>query len=234
MFKQVDILAIAAHPDDAELGCAGTLLKLHSLGYKTGIIDLTRGELGSRGSVEVRRREAAAAARVLGLEFRANLELEDGNVTVDKQNRLRLVAAMRQCRPRLVITHSVGAHPDHGNTMLLVNEAVHNSGLARIETGQERFRPDKVAYWEVFDRKMDPHVIVDISDFYEKKEKVVSAYASQLHDPASREPQTYLSRPEFLDQLKSFHRHLGAMVGCVYGEGFRLSRLPRIPDLTLC
>lgn len=228
----VDVLAVAAHPDDAELGCGGTLLRLRNQGKRIAVVDLTRGELGTRGTPEIRKREAAEAAKILGLEFRANLELEDGNVIPDKESRLKLVTVLRQCRPRLVITHSPGGHPDHGKAATLVTEAVHVSGFLRVETGQERFRPEKIAYWWIpIDHKTLPEVAVDISDFYEHKERAVKAFASQLYDEASKEAETYLSRPEFLDQVKGFHRQLGFLAGCAYAEGFLLSRLPRIEDL---
>lgn len=231
----VDVLAVAAHPDDAELGCGGTLLKLKNQGKRVAIVDLTRGELGTRGTPEIRQREAAEAARILGLQFRANLELEDGNIVPDKESRLKLVSLLRQCRPRLVITHSPGGHPDHGKAATLVTEAVHVSGFLRMETGHERFRPEKIAYWWIpIDHKTLPEVTVDISDFFEEKERAVKAFASQLYDPAWKGPETYLSRPEFLDQVKGFHRQLGFLAGCVYAEGFLLSRLPRIEDLAGC
>src|SRR5687767_12718223 len=157
MYSVVDVLAVAAHPDDAELGCGGTLLKLKKQGKRIAILDLTRGELGTRGTAEIRHREAEEAAEILGLEFRANLELEDGNIVPDKESRLKLVSVLRQCRPRLVITHHPGGHPDHGKAATLVTEAAHVSGFLRVETGQERFRPEKIAYWWIpIDHKMLP------------------------------------------------------------------------------
>lgn len=239
MFEPVDVLAVAAHPDDAEMGCGGTLLKLRRQGLRVAIVDLTRGELGSRGSPEVRSREAAEASQILGLEFRANLDLEDGNILCNRENRLKLVRIFRACRPGLVLTHSRphlpgarGGHPDHAKTTTLVEEAVHDSGLARIDTGQERFRPRLVAYWLFFNQIELPHVVVDISDLYEEKEKAIRAFASQLHRPDSEEPETYLSHPGFLEQVRSFFRQLGTLAGCGYAEGFLLSRLPRVEDLT--
>lgn len=231
MYKPVDALAVAAHPDDAELGCGGTLLRLRALGKQTAVLDLTRGELGSRGSVEIRRREAAEASRILGLEFRENLGLEDGNIVCNQENRLQLVRVLRACRPRLIVTHSRGGHPDHAQAATLVEEAVHDAGLVRIDSGQERFRPEKIAYWVFYSQNIVPDIVVDISDFYEQKEQAVRAFASQLYNPASRDPEIYLSRPDFLDQVRSFHRHLGNLSGCRYAEGFLLSRLPRIDDL---
>ncbi|MFQ5740634.1 MAG: bacillithiol biosynthesis deacetylase BshB1 [Acidobacteriota bacterium] len=234
MFEPVDVLAVGAHPDDVELGCGGTLLKLHRLGRTVAVLDLTRGELATRGRAEIRRREATRAGRILGLEFRANLGLEDGNVRSDKTSRLELVRFLRGCRPRLVLTHSPWGHPDHWQTSRLVREAAHHSGLARIDTQQERFRPEKIAYWLHFDQPQSPQVVVDISEFYRLKEKALRAHDSQLFHPDSTESQTYLSQPDFLDRIKSQHRHLGNLAGCRLAEGFLLSRVARIDDLTEC
>lgn len=234
MCKPVDVLAIGAHPDDIELGCGGTLLKLRSLGYRIGAADLTQGELGTRGTPEIRAEEAAQASRLLGLEFRTNLLLRDGSVTIDRQSRLGMIRLLRATRPQLIITHSEKGHPDHRQAALLVEQTAYLSGLARIETSQERHRPEVIAKWTVYDCPETPQVVVDISQFFEQKEKALKAFASQLYSPGSREPETYLSRPDFLDQLRHFHGHLGNLAGCEYGEGFLLSRLPRIDDLTLC
>lgn len=234
MCKPVDVLAIGAHPDDIELGCGGTLLKLRSLGYRIGAADLTQGELGTRGTPKIRAEEAAQASRLLGLEFRTNLFLQDGSVTVDRQNRLRMIQLLRATRPQLVITHSQAGHPDHRQAALLVDQATYLSGLARIETNQERYRPETIAYWTVHNHSARSQVVVDISEFIERKEEALKAFASQLYSPGSREPETYLSRPDFLDQLRHFHGHLGNLAGCEYGEGFLLSRLPRVDDLTRC
>lgn len=234
MFKPVDVLAVGAHPDDVDFGCGGTLARLRSLGRRVGILDLTRGELGSRGTPERRLREAEEAARILRAEFRENLGLEDGNIRADAEERFRLVEVVRFCRPRLVITHSCYGHPDHGRTARLVEEAVHHAGLARIETGQERFRPEKIARWLHFRQTDPPHVVVDISGHLEVKMRLIQAFASQLFDPGSTEPETYLSRAEFLDQIRAFHRHLGNQIEADYGEGFLLSRPPRIADLVEC
>ncbi len=230
----VDVLAIGAHPDDVELGCGGTLLALAKLGKSSAVIDLTRGELGSRGTPRQRVQEAQSAARLLGLAFRENLQLEDGEITVTREARLRLIEIIRTCRPRLVITHSATGHPDHGQTCRLVREAVHHSGLARIGAGGERHRPDKIAYWLEFRQSRSPEIVVDVSGVYEEKEAVLRCYRSQLHQPDSEQPETYLSRPDFLDQIRAQARHFGSLVDCQYGEGFLLSRLPRVGDLSDC
>lgn len=230
----VDVLAVGAHPDDVELGCGGTLLRLKSLGRRTGVVDLTRGELGTRGTMETRALESRRAAALLGLDYRLNLGLRDGNLSPDEESRLALIRVIRQCRPKLVLTHSKWGHPDHGKASILVEEAVHHAGLAAIDTSQQRFRPRRIAYWTHFDEPVVPHVGVDISDHYEQKEHALKAFASQLHRPDSREPATYLSDPRFLERIRSFHMHVGTLVGCSLAEGFLMARPPRIGDLADC
>ena len=234
MSERVDVLAIGAHPDDVELGCAGALLKLRSQGRRIAVVDLSRGELGTRGSAELREKEAAAAAEVLGLEFRSNLGLEDGNIQPTPENRLKVIRILRQARPRLVISHSRWGRPDHSQAAQLVEDAVHHAGLARIDTGQERFRPEKIASWMQFNQAKTPQLLVDISEFYETKEKAIRAFASQFYKVGSRELETYLSGPGILDQIKSFHMHLGSLIGCHFAEGFLLSRPPQVEDLSSC
>lgn len=232
--EPVDVLAVGAHPDDVELGCGGTLLRLKSLGRRTGVVDLTRGELGSRGTMETRALEARRAAALLGLDFRLNLGLRDGDLSLDEESRLALIRVIRQCRPKLVLTHSKWGHPDHGKAAILVEEAVHHAGLAAIDTSQPRFRPRRIACWTHFDEPVAPHVGVDISEHYERKERALKAFASQLHRPDSSEPATYLSDPGFLERIRSFHTHVGSLVGCSLAEGFLMSRPPRIGDLADC
>lgn len=231
MLNPVDVLAVGAHPDDVELGCAGTLLKMTDKGKTLGIVDLTRGELGSRGTAQKRASEAEAAADLLKASFRVNFELRDGDVEVTSDERLRLVEVIRWCRPALVITHFRGIHPDHGKTRRLVDEAVHHAGLAKIETDSKRFRPSQIAYWIEFREAVLPQVLVDISAFYDRKEEVLRAYRSQIDGDAEEGPETYLSRPEFLQQVRAFHRHLGNLGECLLAEGFRLFRPPRVVDL---
>ena len=232
-FRSVDVLAVGAHPDDVEINVGGTLLALRRSGRTSGVVDLSAGELGTRGTPEVRAAEASAAAAVLELAFRVNLGLPDGEISPDSDSREALIRCIRACRPRLVLTHSGFGHPDHFHARCLVEEAVHHSGLERIETaGQERFRPDKIAYWISFDQPETPDFVVDITTVYETKDKAIRAHESQLFGEG--ESETYLSRPGYLARLRSFHHHLGSLSGCDLAEGFRLSRLPRIPDLTRC
>ena len=230
----IDLLAIGAHPDDVEINAGGTLLASKALGRKVAIVDLTRGEMASRGTPEIRRRESEEAAHMLGLEFRENLALADGDLSVDPDSRLALIRIVRSCRPRLVLTHSRFGHPDHAKAAQLVEEAVHHSGLARLESGQPRYRPPKIAYWINFNQPLTPQFAVDVTDYYRQKERVLQVYRSQLGGGSPAEPETYLSRPEFLEQLRTFHYHLGSLAGCRYAEGFLLSRLPRIVDPADC
>lgn len=227
----VDVLAVGAHPDDVELGCAGTLLKMTDRGKTLGIVDLTRGELGSRGTAQRRAEEAQKAAGLLKASFRENLELRDGDLEVSSESRLRLVEVIRRSRPSVVVTHFRGIHPDHSKARRLVDEAVHHAGLARIETESVRFRPCRVAYWIEFREAVLPQVLIDITAYYEKKVAVLRSYQSQINGEDEEGPETYLSRPGFLDQVRAFHQHLGNLAGCTLAEGFCLSRPPRLVDL---
>ena len=234
MCEKVEVMAVGAHPDDVELGCAGTLLRLRSQGRRVGVVDLTRGELGSRGTAKIRAMEARQSASVLGLDFRLNLELRDGNLVADEESRLALVRVIRRWRPKLILTHSIWGHPDHGMASRLVEGAVHHAGLDRIDTDQKRFRPEKIVYWINYDQPVAPHVLVDISDFYNEKERALQAFASQFYQPESQEPKTYLSDPVFLERIRSYHTHMGSLVGCLLAEGFLMSRPPKVEDLTSC
>ncbi len=209
-------------------------MKLRYLGRKTAVVDLTRGEMGTRGTPEIRLKESAESAGILGLTFRTNLELEDGDIPVDKASREKLIRVIRDCRPRMVLTHSPVGHPDHWKASRLVEEAVHHSGLTRIDTGQERYRPDRIGFWLQPNHVAVPQVVVDITEFYEQKEAAIRAYRSQLFDPSSKDPENYLSRPDFLERIKSFHHYLGSSARCGYAEGFTFSRPPRVVDISLC
>lgn len=232
--KRVEVLAVGAHPDDIEIGCGGTLAALRARGKRIGVVDMTRGELGTRGDEATRRREAARAATILNLEFRANLDLPDGDIVCNSENRLALIRVIRRTRPDLIVTHTRFGHPDHFATSRLVAQAVHHSGLARIDTAQERHRPARIARWIDWFQPRMPEIVVDISDHLERKEEAIEVYTSQLHKAGSDEPETYLSNPEFILQLRSHAHHTGSLAGCRFAEGFVLSRLPRIEDLTRC
>jgi bacillithiol biosynthesis deacetylase BshB1 len=230
LIMQLDILAIGAHPDDVELFAGGTLAKMASRGYATGIVDMTRGELGSRGTPTRRAREAREAAAVLGVNVRDNMRLTDGEVTSNPRDRLKVIRAIRKYRPTVILTHYWDdKHPDHIGTSRLVSEAAHHAGLAQIKTGQERFRPKALLYF-----KLPPHIIptfvVDVSDAAGQRSKAIQAYRSQLFDSSSTEPATYLSQPDFLTHIENIASYYGSLIGTAKGEGFHFKGVPEISD----
>jgi bacillithiol biosynthesis deacetylase BshB1 len=227
---QLDILAFGAHPDDVELYAAGTLAKMAARGYATGIVDMTRGELGTRGTPALRAREARAAARVLGLKVRENLGLPDGRIPVTPQSRLLVIRMLRKYRPEVVLVHHWDErHPDHTSTSHLVSQAAHHAGLARIQTGQRRFRPNSILYY-MLPAHQPPSFVVDVSDFIEQRQAAIRSYRSQLFDPESREPATYLSHPDFLTQVENIHSYYGSLIGKARGEGFYTRGVLEVPD----
>jgi N-acetylglucosamine malate deacetylase 1 len=227
----LDILAFGAHPDDVELFAGGTMAKMAALGYSTGVVDMTRGELGTRGTPALRKREASKAAEILGLKIRENLGLADGEVPLTAAARLKVIRVLRKYCPRVVLTHYWDdKHPDHVNTSKLVSEAVHHSGLAKIKTGQKRYRPPTLLYFKI-PTYMLPTFVVDISDFIGQRNAAIQAYRSQLFDPASREPSTNLSQPDFLTNIENIHSYYGTLIGKQKGEAFHLKGVLEIRDL---
>jgi len=226
----LDVLAFGAHPDDVELFAGGTLAKLSGLGYRTGIIDLTRGELGTRGTPATRAREAREAARLLDVAVRENLRLPDGSLEADAASRLKVIRVLRKYRPMIVLAHHwEDRHPDHVSASRLVTEAAHHAGLSRIRTGHERFRPSAVLYYMI-PSTLSPSFIVDVSDVAEKRTAAIRAYRSQLFDPASSAPATYLSHPAFVTQIEAIHRYFGALIGRSVGEAFFVKGALEIGD----
>jgi bacillithiol biosynthesis deacetylase BshB1 len=229
---RLDALAIGAHPDDVELVCGGTLLKLASLGYRVGILDMARGESGTRGSAEIRAGEAEAAARELGLVVRDNLELPDAHIWLDEDSRVRMVRKLREYRPRVVFTHYwEDPHPDHAHTAQIVREAAHVAGLAKYdaETGQERFRPQTVAHF-MFPRTVVPSFVVDITEFAEQKSSAIMCYRSQLFDPSSTEPETNISTEGFLRRLEARQRFYGSLIAVEHAEAFIVREAINVHD----
>lgn len=229
---KLDVLAVGAHPDDVELGCGGTLAKLAALGYRVGILDMARGELGTRGTPEIRAQEAAAAAQVLNLPVRENLELKDAHIHVSDETRVRMVRKVRLYRPRIIFTHYwEDPHPDHVHTCQLVREAAHLAGLAKYDSegNLPRHRPNVVAHF-MFPRTVIPTFVVDISDFAEQKRNAILCYKSQLHDPNSTEPQTYLSDKNFVRRLEVRQRFFGSTVGVDHAEGFFVREALNVDD----
>jgi bacillithiol biosynthesis deacetylase BshB1 len=227
----LDILAFGAHPDDVELFAGGTMAKMAALGYSTGVADMTRGELGTRGTPALRKKEARNAAEILGLQVRENLGLADGEIALTPAARLKVIRVLREYCPRIVLTHYWDdKHPDHVNTSRLVAEAVHHSGLAKIKTGQPRYRPPILLFFKL-PANVPPTFVVDISDYIEQRNSAIRAYQSQLFDPASREPATALSHPDFLTNIDTIHSYYGTLIGKRKGEAFYLKGVLEIRDL---
>jgi bacillithiol biosynthesis deacetylase BshB1 len=228
---ELDILAFGAHPDDVELFAGGTMAKMAALGYSTGIVDMSRGERGTRGTPEQRKREAAKAARILGVQIRENLAFADGNVPVTPGARLKVIRVLRKYRPRMVLTHYWDdRHPDHANTSRLVAEAVHHAGLAKIRTGQQRHRPQTLLFFKL-PTNLAPSFVVDVSDFSEQRMAAIAAYRSQLYNPSSAEPSTTLSHPDFLTNVENIHSFYGTLIGKRKGEAFHFKGVLEIQDI---
>jgi N-acetylglucosamine malate deacetylase 1 len=221
----VDVLAIGAHPDDLELACGGTLAKLVRQEKKVALCDLTQGELGTRGTKKIRAKEALQAADILGVVTRRNLSIPDGNVEVNKKNLLKIITLIRELRPSLlIIPYGVERHPDHVHTSELCREAWYYSGLEKIKTRlygkvQERHRPHH--YFEFMQwMEFEPSFIIDISDTFNLKMKSVRAHSSQFYNPESKESETKLSGPDFLEVIETRCRYFGSKIGVKYGEPF--------------
>lgn len=230
--SQVDILAIFAHPDDLELSVGGTMLKMKHLGYTTGALDVTRGEMGTRGTVEGRALEADHAAKILKLDVRENLELPDGQVFVDDAARTKLVRALRRLKPKVILTHQTGdSHPDHDHIAQLVRECSRLVAMQNydLETGDQKIAPPIVAH-NLFSRLVVPSFIVDVSDFLEEKMKAIRAHKSQFHDPNSTEPDTMLTGEDYLPQLESRSRYFGSLIGVAAGEPFFVREALNVAD----
>jgi N-acetylglucosamine malate deacetylase 1 len=229
---QLDILAVFAHPDDAELTMAGTLLKLKALGYRTGVLDMTRGEMGTRGTPEIRAKEALEAARVLGLDARLNLEQPDAQITLDEETRRAMVRVLRTRAPKVVFTsHWDDPHPDHAATSRIVREAARLATMRRYdeETGLPAIKMPSIAH-AVYSRLVVPSFIVDVSEFAEGRMKAIRAYASQFYSAASTEPATRISEPGFLRQVEDRMRYYGSMIGVEAGEAFYVREALNVED----
>lgn len=222
---KLDILAIVAHPDDVEFSFSGTLITHQKKGYKIGIVDLTQGELGTRGTPEIREEEAKAAAEVMKLSARENLKMEDGFFENNKANQLKIVTQIRRFQPSIVIANAIhDRHPDHTRASQLVETAFFLSGLKAISTewegeAQAAYRPQKL-YYSIQSNPHDPDVLVDISDVKEERDRAMAAFKSQFFDPESKEPETYISTQDFKSMVDSRLREWGQRIGVQYAEGF--------------
>lgn len=233
---KLDILVFAAHPDDAELACSGTILKYLAEGKKVGIIDLTRGELGTRGSAETRDKEAAESAKILGIQVRENLGMKDGFFRNDEAHQLKIIETIRKYQPEIIITNALDdRHPDHGRASELINEAAFLSGLPKIVV---KFEGAELAAWRprlilqyIQDRYLQPDILIDITPFWEQKVASIQAFKSQFFDAESDEPSTYISSPEFLKGVEARARDLGKSIQATYAEGFTCKKLLGVNSL---
>lgn len=234
---KLDILVLSVHPDDAELGCSGTILKHIALGKKVGMVDLTRGELGTRGSAEIRDQEAAASAKILGLTVRENLGLPDGFFENTREYQLQVITAIRKYQPSIVITNAYhDRHPDHGRANELVETSAFLAGLRKIETLvdgvlQAAWRPELVLHF-IQDNYIKPDILIDVTDHWDKKVESIYAFGSQFHNPEwEAEPQTYISSPEFINIVAARAMEFGKSIGVKYAEGFTSRKILGVDNL---
>ena len=236
---KLDILAFGSHPDDVELGCAATIAKEISLGKKVGIIDLTKGELGTRGTVETRDEEAKMASEILGVDIRLNMGFADGFFENDKLHQLEVIKMIRKFKPDIVLCNAVNdRHIDHAKGSKLVSDACFLSGLLKIDTKfdedddswQEPWRPKQVYHYIQW-KNLEPDIVVDVSGFIDKKMDSVLAYKTQFYNKNSKEPETPISSKNFIDSVKYRARDMGRLVGVEYGEGFTVERYPSVDSL---
>jgi N-acetylglucosamine malate deacetylase 1 len=233
---KLDILVLAAHPDDAELGCGGTVAMHVAMGQSVGIVDLTRGELGTRGTISTRDKEASEGAKILGIAIRENLNLKDGFFRNSLEEQVAVVKVIRKYQPEIILANAIhDRHPDHGKGADLAFESAFLSGLPKFETSdagksQSAWRP-KVLYHYIQSQYIEPDFIVDVSDFWDTKMNAIRAFKTQFYDPASTDPDTYISNPGFLKMVESRAQELGHAIGVKYGEGFTVRRFLGVKSL---
>lgn len=233
---KIDILAIGIHPDDVELSCSGTIAKHIAFGKKVGILDLTQGELGTRGNAELRTKEANEAAIILGVSFRTQLNLKDCFFENNEENQKKIIEIIRKHQPEIILCNAISdRHPDHGRASKLVSDASFYSGLIKIETHsdnkiQQAWRP-KAVYHYIQDQYIHPDFVIDISDFIDIKHKAIMAYSSQFYNPSSNEPETPISSKHFIESVNSKMSILGRDIGVKFAEGFTVNRYPGINSL---
>jgi len=225
---KLDVLAFGAHPDDIELGCGGTLIKHIEQNYKVGIIDFTKGDLGTRGTAEIRLKEADIAGKAMGLSIRDNLKFKDGFFQNDDFHKRELIKKIRLYRPEIVLTNAPSdRHPDHGRASQITIDACFLSGLEKIDTSQEVWRPKAIYHYIQFNN-LKPDFVVDISQYFDRKIDVIKKYKSQFYDPNSKETDTVISSKEFFDSIEYRAKDLGRQTFCEYAEGFISHQLPKI------
>ena len=228
---EVDLLFFGAHPDDIELAAGGTIARATADGLRAGLIDLTRGEMGTRGTPAIRRREAQAAARALGASFRDQLDFGDGQLRTGRDEELEVIEIIRRTKPRLLFApYPDDRHPDHTRTGQLITDAWFYAGLRQLKTRSAAHRPQAVVYY-LQNYLYPPTFIVDATATWKRKMKSIAAYKSQFHDPKSKEPRTFISEPTFLEMIDARGRHFGVLIGAKYGEAFVTKQPPRVDDL---
>lgn len=236
---KLDILAIGVHPDDVELGCSGTLINEIKRGKKAGILDLTQGELGTRGTVETRHAESAKAAETIGAHVRENLKMADGFFKNDEEHQRKLISVIRKYMPEIIFANALeDRHPDHGRAAKLISDACFLSGLRKVQTtdengkSQEPWRPKYIFHY-IQDRYHEPDVIIDITDVFEQRMEAIKAYTTQFYNPDNEDdgPQTYISTPDFLDSVIARARVIGKKIGVKYAEGFNSEKRIGIKNL---
>ncbi len=229
---KLDILAIGVHPDDVELGCSGVIINEIKNGKKVGVLDLTQGELGSRGTIETRYAEAAKAAMIMGVHLRENMKMRDGFFKNDEEHQLQLIKIIRKYQPEIVFANSMDdRHPDHGRAAKLIADSCFLSGLVKIETKdengvmQEAWKPKYIFHY-IQDRYHEPDLIVDITGVFEQRMEAIKAYTTQFYNPENEDdgPQTYISTPSFLETVTARARMIGKKIGVTYGEGFNTEK----------
>lgn len=231
MTEPVDIIFFGAHADDVELCAGGTVAKFVKDGLRVGIVDLTRGEMGTRGTPQTRKREAANAARALGATFRESLDFGDGNLRTGREEELQVIEILRSSRPKFIFgPYPDDRHPDHTRTGRIVTDAWFYAGLKALETGLPAHRPQGYAYY-LQNYMFPPSFVVDVTKTWKTKMKAVAQFKSQFHDPKSKEPQTFISDPKFLQMIEARGKHFGALIGMEYGEAFVTKQPPKIDDV---
>jgi len=229
--NEVDLLFISAHPDDTELSCGGTIVNAVKRGLRCGILDLTRGEMGTRGTPQIRKREAQNAARILGASFRDQLDFQDGNLLTGRDQELELIEIIRTTKPQVIFTSFPDdRHPDHTRAGKLVTESAFYAGLKSLTTKHGAHRPQAVIYYlQNYQRSLS--FVIDVSDSWKTKMRAIAAFKSQFHDPKSKEPKTFIARPEFIELIEARGRHFGELIGAKYGEAFVTKQPPRVDDV---
>jgi bacillithiol biosynthesis deacetylase BshB1 len=229
--EPVDLLFVSAHPDDTELACGGTIVKAVKDGLRIGMLDLTRGEMGTRGTPATRKREAMASARILGATFREQLDFQDGGLQTGQAQERELAFFIRNARPKLVFTAwPDDRHPDHARAGALVTSACFYAGLKALASDAPAHRPQAVVYY-MQNYMVPPSFVVDVTKHWKQKMRAIGAFKSQFHDPKSKEPMTFIARPEFLELIEARGVHFGALIGARYGEAFVTKQPPRVDDV---